>query len=104
MDQEKDLLERLASVEVQVKDIQEVKTKLDSLYNLIMDMRLDSASAKSAFATKQECATCRKDLEVRLDKMEDGRKRLFWATVTTGLAFTLWLIEQLLHVSIKIGG
>lgn len=104
MNEEKDLLERLASVEVQVKDIKDVKQKLDSLYNLIMEMKLENASLKSDYATKTECAMCRKDLDKRLEKTNDDNRKVFWAVFGTGVVFTFWLLEQLLHITLKIGG
>lgn len=103
-DKEELIERRLSTLEVQVKDIAEIKTKIDGLYNLIMEMKLDYANTKSDFATKAECVTCQKEFENRLDEIEDGRKKLFWASVSTGLVFVFWLIEQLIHVRLTIGG
>lgn len=103
MGEERDILERLSAVEVQVKDIQKVQEKLDQLYNLIMDMKLDSANSKTGLMTRSECANCKKELEERMDIIEEGRKKLFWMSLSSGLAFMLWLAEQLLHLSIKVG-
>lgn len=79
--EEKDVLERISAMEVQIKGLVEIKAKLDGLYNLIVEMKLVSANAKSNYATKAECQTCRKTFEDRMDEIEEGRKKLFWAAV-----------------------
>lgn len=103
-DNNKEMLERVSTLEVQVKDLNEVKQKLDSLYNLIMEMKLENAANKSSYVTKDEFTAQRKEMEQRLDVMEENRNKLFWAVVSSGLIFTVWLLEQLLHVSVRIGG
>ncbi len=102
--QDRDLAERVSTLEVQVKDIGEVKQKLDSLYNLIMEMKLDALNTKQDYATKSECSTCRKEFEQRLASINEGRQKLFWTVLSSGLLFTFWLVEQLLHISIHVGG
>jgi hypothetical protein len=103
MGDEKDILERLSAVEVQVKDIQKVQEKLDQLYNLVMDMKLESASSKTGLMTRLECSNCKKELEKRMEHIEEGRRKLFWMSMSSGIVFMLWLIEELLHLSIKVG-
>lgn len=104
MGEEKDVLERISAMEVQIKDLVEIKAKLDGLYNLIVEMKLESANAKSNYATKAECQACRKTLEDRLDDIEEGRKKLFWAAVSSTVVFIIWLLQQLLNVQIQLGG
>lgn len=104
MEQRDDILERISAMEVQIKDIGEIKTKLDSLYSAIMDMKLNALSERNAFSTKADCIACRGSLESRMMDIENSRKKLFWASVSTGLVLVAWLLEQLMHVSLKIGG
>lgn len=104
MADEKDLLERMTALEVQIKDIQGVKQKLDSLYNLIMEMKLENASLRNDYATKQECTTCRKDIDNCLEKLGEDNKKLFWTAISSGFVIIVWLLQQLLNISIKFGG
>lgn len=104
MEDKQDLLERITAMEVQIKDISGIREKLDSLYNLIIEMKLHNANTQSNFVTKHECTSCKKDMEKRLGEVEEGRKKLFWMSLSSGLVFMVWLIQQLLHVQIKLGG
>jgi hypothetical protein len=104
MENEKDILERLSAVEVQVKDISKVQEKLDQLYELIMAMKVESAGQRSDYATKQDCVSCRREVDIKLEKADADRKKLLWAVISSGSAFTLWLAEQVLHISINLGG
>ncbi len=77
MGEDKDLLELVSALEVQIKDITEIKAKIDVLYNLIVEMKLQNANSRSDLATKIECKACQQGLEERLGKMEIGRQKLF---------------------------
>lgn len=103
MGDEKDLLERVSTLEEQVKGIGEVKNKIDILYNLLMEMKLESARTKSDFALKTDCTTCRKEVDEEIEKLHESKQKIFWTMLSSGLVLVIWLIEQLLHVTIHLG-
>ena len=103
MGEDRDINERVSTLEEQVRGIAEVKSKIDVLYNLLMEMRLDTISAKADFALKTDCTTCRKDVDEQLDKLQAGKQKILWALISTGSVFTIWLLWQVLHITLNIG-
>jgi len=101
--EDKDLLERVSTLEEQVRGIAEVKSKIDVLYNLLMEMKLEGARSKSEFAMKADCTVCRKDVDDEIKKLQAGKQKILWTLLTTGSVFTIWLLEQMLHITFKIG-
>lgn len=101
--EERDINERVSTLEEQVRGISEIRSKIDGLYNLLMEMKLDSVSSKSNFAMKADCTTCRKEIDEQIGKINDGRTRIYWGLISSGSVFTLWLLEQVLHITLKIG-
>jgi hypothetical protein len=101
-DKEKDISERVTTLEEQVKGIGEVKLKVDQLYNLLMEMRVDNVSSKSDLVLKTDCSSCRKDLLVEIDDVRKSNQKIFWTLISSGSVFMLWLLEQLLHVTLKL--
>lgn len=103
MGEDRDIIERVSTLEEQVKGISEVKSKIDVLYNLLMEMKLDNARDKSEVALKSDCTVCRKEVDVQIEKLQSGKTKVLWTLLTTGSVFTLWLLEQMLHITFKIG-
>lgn len=102
-EKEKDILERVSTLEEQVKGIGEVKNKIDVLYNLLMEMKLDTANTRSDFAMKADCSVCRKEVDAEIEKLHGGSQKLFWTMISSGFVLVVWLVEQLLHVTVHLG-
>ena len=103
MGDEKDILERVSTLEEQVRGIAEVKSKIDVLYNLLMEMKLEGARSKSEVVLKSDCTVCRKEVDGEIEKLHEGKAKILWAVLSTGSVFILWLLEQILHITLKIG-
>ena len=100
---ERDINERVSTLEEQVRGIAEVKSKIDILYNLLMEMKLESVSCKSDYTGRDECSAWRKEINEAVDKLNESKQKVMWGLLSTGGVFTLWLIEQVLHITLKIG-
>ena len=102
-DENKDINERVSTLEEQVKGIGEVKNKIDILYNLLMEMKLDAVGNKTIFAIKTDCTICRKEIDEEFEKWQAKWSKLYWAVGSSGFVLIVWLVEQLLHITLKIG-
>ncbi len=103
MGEDRDLLERVSTLEEQFRGIAEMKSKIDTLYNLLMEMKLDGARSKAEVALKADCTICRKEVDAEIEKLHEGKQKILWAVLSTGSVFMIWLIEQMLHITFKIG-
>ena len=103
MGEDRDLLERVSTLEEQFRGISEMKSKIDTLYNLLMEMKLDGARSKSEVALKSDCTVCRKEVGAEIELLKAGKTKILWALLSTGSVFVIWLLEQLLHITINLG-
>lgn len=103
MGEDRDLLERVSTLEEQFRGISEMKSKIDTLYNLLMEMKLDGARSKSEVALKSDCTVCRKEVSAEIELLKAGKTKILWALLSTGSVFVIWLLEQLLHITINLG-
>ena len=103
MGEDRDINERVSTLEEQVRGIIEVKSKIDVLYNLLMEMKLDNVSSKADYAKKEDCTVCRREVDGQIEKLNEGRTKIYWALISSGSVFIIWLLEQLLNIKIQLG-
>lgn len=103
MGEDRDIIERVSTLEEQVRGIAEVKAKIDMLYSLLMEMKVDAVGNKTIFAVKTDCTACRKEVNDEFEKWQAKWSKLYWAVGSSGFVLIVWLIEQLLHVTLKLG-
>lgn len=103
MGENEDVLERVRALEEQVKSIAKIETKIDALFDLVRKMEIDAASTKLEYASKEDLMRIKEAVEKRLDEIETGKRKLFWAAIAAAFTFVVFLLEQLLHISISVG-
>ena len=93
--------ERVASLEIQVKDIAKQESKIDKLMDLVNEVK---NSLSNNFMQKSDCNVKCAVCDAKFAEAKVGRRRLFWAAVTATMAFILFLLQQLLNIHVKVGG
>ena len=95
--------ERVAALESQVKDISSQDSKIDKLMELVYEVKTSIINLKHEGMSKSECEVKHIDYEKRFKEIQSGQREVFWSAITATIALILWLFQQLLNLSIKVG-